>query len=763
MKHSTRKRFRYLYICGVLFCFLWAGTESLFAQDKDVKVGLVLSGGGAKGLAHVGAIKVIEESGVKIDYIGGSSMGAIVGALYASGYSAKELDSIFRTTDFSALIQDNFPRSSKTFYDKDDAERYALSLPFDNFSVSFPQGISGGQTIYNELVRLLFHVKDIDNFQNLPIPFLCIATNVETGEEVLLDRGYLPEAIMASGTFPSLFEPSEVDGEILIDGGVVNNYPIDQVREMGADVIIGMDVQHGLVDRESLTSATEILLQINNYRTVKDMKKKSQQTDIYIRPDIDGFTVIDFERSLEIMETGKVAAENKIADLKALAEQQNKAAEMGTDNVTVLDSLTINRLIIRGNDRYTRGFIKGKLRFDLGEAISFEDFKQGITNLSATGNFKAIRYELVSNGLGTDLILKLKENETKMFIKMAAHYDDLYKSAAMINLTKKNLLWNDDVASFDFILGDHIRYNFQYYVDKGSYWSFGVNSNFNTFDEQVDFNLIRSNFDVPADPNIREITLDVTDLTNQVYLQTVLREEFAVSLGVEHKLLRYSTTTLNDFAGDVETAFVPTDSDRTFFEDSHYFNTFGTATLDTYDDKYFPSRGLYFNGDFHLYLFSSDFNDNFKEFSIAKGRLGTAVSVLDWLSLNLEAEGGVKFGTSNVTSFDFVLGGYGNDLINNFVPFFGYDFLSLPGNSFIKVFGRTDIEFAPKNHFLFAANYANVDDDLFRTGDWFTAPTFSGYGVGYGYESFLGPVQVYYSWAPESGSDHIFFSVGFWF
>ncbi|MEL6484663.1 MAG: patatin-like phospholipase family protein, partial [Bacteroidota bacterium] len=103
MKHSTRKRFRYLYICGVLFCFLWAGTESLFAQDKDVKVGLVLSGGGAKGLAHVGAIKVIEESGVKIDYIGGSSMGAIVGALYASGYSAKELDSIFRTTDFSAL------------------------------------------------------------------------------------------------------------------------------------------------------------------------------------------------------------------------------------------------------------------------------------------------------------------------------------------------------------------------------------------------------------------------------------------------------------------------------------------------------------------------------------------------------------------------------------------------------------------------------------------------------------------------------------
>ncbi|CAN0570424.1 unnamed protein product, partial [Ectocarpus sp. 12 AP-2014] len=122
-----------------------------------------------------------------------------------------------------------------------------------------------------------------------------------------------------------------------------------------------------------------------------------------------------------------------------------------------------------------------------------------------------------------------------------------------------------------------------------------------------------------------------------------------------------------------------------------------------------------------------------------------------------------KLGTSNVTSFDFILGGYGTDFINNLVPFVGYDFISLVGNSFVKAYARLDYEFAPKNHALFTANYANVDDDLFRTGDWFKAPTYSGYGVGYGWESFVGPINLMYSWTPEDDRSHFFVSIGYWF
>src|SRR5690606_38187561 len=216
-----------------------------FSQEKaeeDIKVGLVLSGGGAKGLAHIGALKVIEESGVRIDYIGGTSMGAIIGALYASGYSAKQLDSIFKETNFSTLIQDEIPRSAKTFYEKEESEKYALVLPFDKFKVGFPSGLSKGQNVYNLLSKLTSHVSTVSDFGKLPIPFFCVATNVETGKEVILDRGYLPRAVTASGALPSLFSPVVVRDTVLIDGGVVNNYPVNEVRAKGMDIVIGVDV-----------------------------------------------------------------------------------------------------------------------------------------------------------------------------------------------------------------------------------------------------------------------------------------------------------------------------------------------------------------------------------------------------------------------------------------------------------------------------------------------------------------------------------------
>ncbi len=750
------------FIIILLYISMTAFAQEKVKNDKEFKVGLVLSGGGAKGLAHIGALKVIEEAGVSIDYIGGTSMGAIVGALYASGYSAVELDSIFRATDFAELIQDNLPRDAKTFYEKEDSERYALTLPFDNYKISFPSAISRGQNIYNELVKLLYHVKDVRDFDHLPIPFFCIATDVENGEEVMLEKGYLPEAILASGTFPSLFEPLEIDGRILIDGGVVNNYPIDQVRDMGADVIIGVDVQHELSKRESLLSATEILLQINNYRTVRDMVEKSKQTDIYIKPDIEEFSVIDFAKSIPIIESGEIAAQQHLDALKKLGKQQYKKREVIMP-IRAQDTIMVSRLILKGNNNHSRGYVKGKLRFTLGEKTTFEKLQQGISNLAATGNFQAIRYRLESNELGVDLILKLKETRNKTFIRMGAHYDDLFKSAALINLTRKNFLFQDDVASFDFILGDNIRYNMQYYIDKGSYWSIGLNSKLDEFDQEINFDVIRSNFEVTDDPNINNINLDVMELTNQFYLQTVLQEEFAITLGAEHKLLKYSTRTLSEFIPEEPLNGDSEEDNRTFFENSTYLSTYGKLTLDTYDDKYFPSKGLYFDGDFHFYVVSSDFNDNFKEFSVTQARLGAAFPLLSNLSLNIETEGGFKLGTSDVTSFDFVLGGYGNNLPVNFVPFLGYDFLSLPGNSYVKAYARIDFEFVPKNHFLFAANAANVDDDIFRLGEWFEEPSFSGYGVGYGLESFIGPIQVIYSWTPQLDSGNFFFSVGYWF
>ena len=757
--YAFRPRIALLFFFLALSTLTWAQEID---QDKDLKVGLVLSGGGAKGLAHIGALKVIEEAGVKIDYIGGTSMGAIVGGLYASGYSADQLDSIFRKTDFADLIEDNLPRGAKSFYEKEASEKYALTLPFNDFIVSFPPAYSGGQNIYNELVRVLYHVKDVNDFSKLSIPFLCIATDVETGEEVLLDRGYLPGAIMASGTLPSLFEPATMGDRVLIDGGVVNNYPVEEVKKMGADVIIGVDVQQGLRDREALLSATEILLQINNYRTALDMVEKSKLTDIYIKPEMGGYSVVDFNAGKKIVESGEIAARKNLSALKEISEQQHRDRAL-VKYVDVKDTIVIKQLVLKGNENYTRGYVKGKLRFDLDKKITFEKLQQGINNLSATDNFKTIRYELLSNNDGVDLILDLNENPNKTYIRLGAHYDDLYKTAALLNVTYKKLLFKNDVASLDFIIGDNLRYNLQYFVDRGSYWSFGLNSRFNAFKQDIDFDLIRANFNVTGSDGVNNIRLDVTDLSNQFYLQTALKEELSFRIGAEHKFIKYSTNTLGQSDANELASSINSSANRTVFEKSNYYSTYGQIILDSYDDKYFPTRGLYFNGDFHFYLVSSDFNNNFKEFSIAKARMGGAFPILKNLSMNIETEGGFKLGTSNVTTFDFVLGGYGTDLINNFIPFYGYDFLSLAGNSFVKAYARVDFKFAPKHHLLVAANFANVDDDLFRIGEWFETPKYSGYGIGYGWESFLGPIEIIYSWSPEISDGNFYFSIGYWF
>lgn len=328
---------------------------------KNLKVGLVLSGGGAKGLAHIGVLKTLDSLGVKIDYISGTSMGAVVGALYASGYSGKQLDSIFSNINFDDILSDNLPRASKTFYERDNSEKYAVTIPFDKLKIHLPSAISKGQNVFNLLTRLTLHVSDVNNFENLPIPFFCIATNVETGAPVILNKGSLPQSVAASGAFPTLFQPVEIDNQILIDGGVANNYPIDELREKGMDIIIGVDVQDDLATKENLTSAPEILLQINNYRTIRDMKEKSKKTDIYIKPDIKGFTVVSFDEGQQIIERGRLAAVLLSEKLKKVTQSQiiNNRPLV---NVAKTDTIKINKITVKGNDKYTRAYVLGKLK-----------------------------------------------------------------------------------------------------------------------------------------------------------------------------------------------------------------------------------------------------------------------------------------------------------------------------------------------------------------------------------------------------------------
>ena len=724
-------------------------------KENNPKIGLVLSGGGAKGLAHIGVLKVIDSLGVKVDYIAGTSMGAIIGALYASGYTGKQLDSIFKIIDFDNLISDDLPRASKAFYERDNSEKYAITLPFENFKIKLPSALSRGQNTYSLFTKLTLHVSEIKNFSELPIPFFCIATNVETGKAVMLDSGNLAQSMMASGALPSLFQAVTINNQVLIDGGVINNYPVDELRAKGIDIIIGVDVQDGLATREELTSAPDVLVQINNFRTINDMKLKVKKTDIYIKPDIKDYSVVSFREGSKIIENGKQATIEKIDMLNRLVQANQAPLKLKPKvNGTIHDSITINNILIRGNIKYTRAYILGKLKLKSNEKISYTNFNNGINNLVATNNFDSFEYELNKreDTHGYDLIANLKETKTTTFLKLGIHYDDLYKSAALINFTKKRWLFDNDVASLDIILGDNVRYNFEYFIDNGFYWSVGVKSRYHQFHKDISAKLLLDDSQLMG-TGLNKIDAELQDQTNQIYAQTFFRKDFVLSAGLEHKRLEIKT----------ETLITNNQTNQFVFESTDYISVFGGLKLDTYNNKYFPSSGVCFDSDLHMYLYASNFNKTFESFSLAKANMGYAFSVSNKLAFHLQTGGGFKIGDRSTQTLDFALGGNGNNLINNFIPFVGYDFISLTGNSFVKASFSADYQLFKKHHITLEGNWANIEDNIFETGEWFTLPSYRGYALGYAIETFIGPIQTKYSYSPEENRSYWFFNVGFWF
>jgi len=708
-------------------------------ENKDLKVGLVLSGGGAKGLAHIGALKVIENSGVQIDYIAGTSMGAIVGALYASGYSADELLVLFKQANFDELIRDDFQRKNKSSFERKDSDKHMVTLPFNNFKLTFPSAISKGQNVYNFYAKLLDHVKGVNDFSKLPIPFLCVATDAETGKQVILDKGYLPDAIIASGAIPTLFEPVNLNGKLLVDGGVSNNYPIDELLGKGVNIVIGVDVQDSLRKKEKLNSASDIMIQLSNFTTQNQMQEKIEKTTVYIKPNITNYSIVSFDQGEEIYTSGYEAAKSAKERLIEIAKKQT-IKQKQLVNKERPEKYDIKNIEILGNENYTRSYVLGKLKLKTPSIVSREKIEKGIISLAATNNFKVIKHQVKKDSI---LELSILESKNKTSLKLSLHYDDLYKGAALVNVTHKQLITNNDIVSLDIILGENIRYDFEYYIDKGFYWSIGLKSRLNSFEKKVNFSI----FDNATPPSTAiEDDIDVLDLTNQFYIETPFRKNLALALGVEHKILKITPE-----LGDAK------------IENDNFFSAYGELKYDALDDIYYPTKGLYFAGDYHQYLFTGKKAADFEQFSIAKAKLGGATKLFRNVYLNVFTEGGFRIGNNTNSSFDFVIGGYGNNLINNYSSFYGYDFLSIAGDGYVK--GNIDIHYQfYKKHFLtLSGNFSNIDDGLFKDTDWLSFPDHTGYALGYGAKTILGPMKIKSSWSPEVKRVQWFVSLGYWF
>ena len=736
----------------LVYIFLLFFVSVSFAQSnsekQDPKVGVVLSGGGAKGFAHIAVLKALEDAGVRIDYIGGTSMGAIIGALYASGYTASELDSIMKSVNYETILSNDFPRKSKPFYEKEEGEKYAITLPIRKRSVGIPIAITEGQNVLNLFTKLTEHVSNISDFNKLPIPFLGIATNLETGKQKVLNKGFLPIAMMASGSFPTLLAPVEIDGELYTDGGVVNNFPVDEVKAMGADIIIGVDIQSGLSDKEQLDSALRILNQIVSFQRYDNLDEKYKKVDILVKPNLDNYNVVSFDKIDEIMMEGDLASQQNMVKFLEIASQQIKKEPKVVEKDN-FKKFHISKIEISGNEHYTRAYILGKLNLKTKDSTNYKSLIESIDNLSSTGNFELIQYQIDELENGNSVKFKVKETGGENILKFGIHYDDLYKTGVLVNFTSKHLLVKNDILSADLVLGDNLRYNINYFIDNGFYWSFGMRFRYNIFHENIHY----------EDALINRLSVDYEDFTNQVYVQTVFGRKFAVGAGAEFKRIMASTETILELENG---KFLAENNGKIYFDKSNYFNLFGYLKLDTYDKAYFPKEGLFFDAGARFYMSSSDHLNNFEPFSQLNADFGIAVTAFNKLTFQLFSKAGLTLGENDNKALKYNVGGYGENFINNFIPFYGYDFAELEGDGYLISGLTARCEFVKKNYISLTANYARVSDNIFKDGKLFE-DTKSGYMAGYGLETFFGPVEINYSWSPDHKDSFWYFNVGFWF
>jgi NTE family protein len=408
----------------LLFCLQVAHGYSIAAEAPEEtarpKIGLVLSGGGARGAAHIGVIKILEEMRIPIDYIGGTSMGAIVGGLYASGMSSEELEKTVTGIDWAAAFKDDIPREDRSFRRKTDDRTYLVKAKpglSDDLDLKFPPGLLQGQQIDIILKKLALPVSSIHDFDNFKIPFRAIATDIVTGKAVILASGDLAMSMRASMSIPAAFAPTVIDGRMLVDGGVSNNLPVDVVRNLGADIIIAIDISTPLAGADDLQNALQITKQLTGILTRSNTEEQIAtlaEKDIFIVPDLGDITSSDFDRAGAAIAIGLQAAAEKKQELAHLGVSQPDygvylAARSINQAKRETEPPLIDFIKLDNQSRVSDKMILARLKIQTGQPLDVANLEKDISEIYGLELFENITYEIVEENSRTGLVLHVKE------------------------------------------------------------------------------------------------------------------------------------------------------------------------------------------------------------------------------------------------------------------------------------------------------------------------------------------------------------------
>lgn len=461
----------------------------LMAQAPDAKIGLALSGGGAKGLAHVGVLKVLEEAGVPIDYIAGTSMGSVVGGLYATGYDPERLERMAVDTDWDLLFSDGPDRRVLSMEEKRRDGRYIVSLPLRNWGVGLPTELIDGQRVVNLLTRLTWPVHHVRDFKTLPIPFVSVATDIETGEAVALDKGHLPHAMLASMAIPTALTPIEINGRLLVDGGVARNLPAEDVRNMGADYVICVNVSTPLETREKLNSLTSILNQTIGFGVWNSIAEQEQECDLLIKPDIGDYSTLDFDEGEALIELGETATRAKLDTLQTLAATLNREAAppVGPPGHAP-DSVWVHTVEVIGTNEAGQSMVQNQIELVPPSWMTVDILELEVARIYSTKYFKQVVYRLDTDADGAKLVFQVVEQQDNQ-VQLGFRYDQRREAAFVFNARFRNAFTPGGRAGLELILGERTELSADYFLPIGVRKQYGLlgivnytNRSFDVFD-----------------------------------------------------------------------------------------------------------------------------------------------------------------------------------------------------------------------------------------------------------------------------------------
>lgn len=712
-------------------------------QAQRKKVGVVLSGGGAKGMAHISALKAIEEAGIPIDVIAGTSMGAIIGGLYSIGYTTHMLDSMVRTQTWPALLSDRVSRKNLSFIEKENTERYLITVPLTpKKGIVIPSGIMGGHNVYNLLTEMTIGYHDSLDFRQLPIPFACVSYDMVKGQSVTFTSGYLPLAMRASMSIPGAFTPIRLDSMVLVDGGIANNYPVDVARELGAEIIIGIDVSSGLRKEDELNSVGDLLDQLTNITAAGALQKNIEATDLYIHPNIEGFSAASFSPAAidTIVQRGREAMKENRQALLDLKRKIGIPQDFESESRRALEPnrpISISSIKFEGLENNDEKKILKLLGFTNNSEITGPQLHHAMANLQGSGLFSSVTYRLDGKS-NYDLVFTVQESRHNS-LSFGFRFDTEEMAAVLLNAA----ITPDNFGSTYLFATGRLSSNpyIQAGIATGNEMShkFYLSYTFRYNDIDLYHNGKRSN------------NMDYRYHLADLHFANIQLRNFRFEAGIRYEYFDY------------ESQLWSPDIAHTRVKSEGLFNYYLKTQLESLDSRYYPTRGLSFLGDYTLYTSDLATYKGHTPVSAISGDFLAPLPISRRVTFTPGAFTRIIIGDREHIPYpvlNFVGGTVPGRYVRQQLPFFGIQNFELFDNSLLGVKADLRVRLWPRNYGSLKLNYMKHHDDFFNINH---GQDVFGASLCYSYDTIVGPLDAMVNWTNRGKDFSFYLNMGYYF